>query len=602
MAVEDSDKAARKSDILDAPPRALLEGTVENTGFSAQCRLMWIAFVRSPTRNTLVITAFGILALIIIIARGQLAINDWMGTFWNAVQTHDMARFLYLLGLFFLLAGGLLILNVTQTFLNQFLKLKLREGLTGDLIDEWLKPRRAFRMTLAGEIGVNPDQRLHEDARHLAEATADLGINLVQATVILCTFLKVLWDISSGFIFHVNGYVFPIPGYLIWAVLLYAGTASFLTWLVGRNLVGLNANRYAKEAELRAALIRTNHHIGAITLAHGEASENGRLRKTVNDVLDAIWRIALATTKLTGITAGYGWVSNVAPIIIASPIYFGGGVDFGGLMRAVNSFNQAHGSLRWFVDNFGAIADWRATMLRVASFRQALCQMDQVDDRREGVITAKTGQEDRLIFDHLTARTANGRLSLSEKQIIITRGENLLIFADINIDKRILFEAITGLWPWGSGDVILPANDHIAYMPQSAYIPVGTLRHVLTYPAAPTHVTEDDILKALNVTGLYHYATALDQDADWERILNEEERQCINFCRIILARPKWVFANQVMDGVADDVRHRIGELIEKEFQDTSIIYLTRRNDRTKTFGKQVTAVFTPYASEKSENR
>ena len=60
----------------------------------------------------------------------------------------------------------------------------------------------------------------------------------------------------------------------------------------------------------------------------------------------------------------------VAPILVAAPLYFAGKISFGGLMMAAAAFTQAQSSLRWFVDNFSTIADWRATLLRVASFRR----------------------------------------------------------------------------------------------------------------------------------------------------------------------------------------------------------------------------------------
>ena len=81
-------------------------------------------------------------------------------------------------------------LNVAQRWLNETTKLKLREGLAHDLIGHWLQPRRAFRLANAGPIGDNPDQRMHEDARHLAELSADLGIGLLQSSVLLLTFVE----------------------------------------------------------------------------------------------------------------------------------------------------------------------------------------------------------------------------------------------------------------------------------------------------------------------------------------------------------------------------------------------------------------------------
>ena len=175
------------------------------------------------------------------------------------------------------IAGGLLVLNVAQTWLNQMLRLRLREGLTRDLIGEWMRPRRAFRLANAGAIGVNPDQRMHEDAHHLTDLSTDLGIGLLQATILLVSFIGVLWSLSAGFVFHVWGRDFAIPGYMVWAAVIYAGTASWLSWLVGRPLIGLNGDRYAREAELRFSLVRVNEHVDAISLAGGEADERRRL-------------------------------------------------------------------------------------------------------------------------------------------------------------------------------------------------------------------------------------------------------------------------------------------------------------------------------------
>jgi putative ATP-binding cassette transporter len=229
-----------------------------------------------------------------------------------------------------------------------------------------------LRLARAGIIGVNPDQRLHEDVRHLADLSADLGIGLVQASVLLLSFIGVLWSISMGFVFHVGGRSFAIPGYMVWAALAYAGTGSCLSWLLGRKLIRLNAERYAREAEMRTALMRVNAEIGEITQAGREAEEKRGLDRDLAAALLAARRIMSAAVRLSWFTAGYGWITVVAPIVIASPVYFAGDITFGGLMMAAAAFTQVHSALRWFIDNTGAIADWRATLLRVASFRLAL--------------------------------------------------------------------------------------------------------------------------------------------------------------------------------------------------------------------------------------
>ena len=343
--------------------------------FGQQLNMMWHALISSPLRNLLLWVSLGIFALIVATAFGQVLLNRWNQPFYDALERRHVADFLHQLVVFAWIAGVLLLFNIAQGWLNRYLHIKLREGLVRDLLDQWMKPGRALRLQKSGEMGVNPDQRLHEDAWHLADLSADLGIGVVQAGVLLVSFIGVLWALSEGFVFHYNGHSFAIPGYMVWAGLAYAGTASATSWLLGRPLIRLNADHYAREADLRAALVRISDRIGEITAAQGETEEKQRLANHLEAVIVALRRIMTAAIRLQWFTAGYGWVTVVAPIVIASPVYFAGDLSFGGLMMAAAAFTQVHSSLRWFVDNIGAIADWRATLLRVASFRLALIRL-----------------------------------------------------------------------------------------------------------------------------------------------------------------------------------------------------------------------------------
>jgi putative ATP-binding cassette transporter len=345
--------------------------------FPEQLWMMWRAFLGSPLRKLLFWVSFGIFVLIVATAFGQVLLNRWNQPFYDAIERKNVPDFLNQLVIFGYIAGVLLLLNIAQGWLNRYLHIKLREGLVRDLFDHWLMPGRAVRLQKSGEIGVNPDQRLHEDAWHLADLSADLGIGFVQASVLLVSFIGVLWAISEGFVFHYDGRSVSIPGYMVWAALAYAGAASGISWLLGRPLIRLNADHYAREAELRVALVNASQEITAISKAEGEAETKSGLVKNLDAVLLATRKIMTAAIRLQWFTAGYGWVTVVAPIVIASPVYFAGDLTFGGLMMAAAAFTQVHSSLRWFVDNIGAIADWRATLLRVASFRLALIRVGE---------------------------------------------------------------------------------------------------------------------------------------------------------------------------------------------------------------------------------
>jgi len=558
--------------------------TSGGTDILSQGSMMVGAFWVSPVRNALILTGSLIFLLIAAIAYGQLYLNRWNVPFYDALARRDFPAFLHQLLIFLGIAGSLLVLNVAQTWFNQMFKLKLREGLAEDLIGQWMQPGRAFRLSSAGDIGVNPDQRLHEDARHLAEMTADLGIGLLQASILLISFVGVLWALSSGFVFHVSGYSFSIPGYMVWAAIFYAASASWLTWIVGRRLVTFNAERYAREADLRFSLMRVNEHIDAIALARGEADEKRRLDLDLGAVLIAIRRIVYALTNLTWVTAGYGWFTIVAPILVAAPVYFSGGLTFGGLMMAVGAFTQVHTSLRWFVDNFGAIADWRATLLRVASFRQAVLQMDELSARGRRIGIEENG-DNRLTIDNLEIVTPEGNTKLRERHVEIGEGERVLILGAPGTGKMFLFRALAGLWPWGEGRIGLPKGGDIIYMPRTPYFPPSSLRGALAYPLDASSFSEGDLRAALERGGLDRLAEDLDRVARWDRVLTEDEQQCLAFARLSLINPRWVVVDAALDGMEEEALERVLDILHNDLREATVIHIGRRKTHDHVFSR-----------------
>ena len=337
-----------------------------------QCREFLIALWLSPGRRSLALLIIGMVLVICATAAAQVGLNAWNRPFYEAIAERNFPAFLDQLLVFTVIAGCLLVLNVAQAWLREMIKLNSREWLTRDLFGEWLKPGRSVRLARAGEVGVNPDQRIHEDARRLTELSADLGVGLLQASLLLLSFLGVLWSISGALDIWICGVSLTIPGYMVWCALLYAASGSWLTWRVGRPLVGMNSRRYQRESEFRFALFQANQQIQNIASLRGEEGEKRRLGLDLEKVLGMVREIVDATARLTWITAGYGWISIVAPIAVASPAYFTGKLSFGELMVVVGGFYQVNQSLRWFVDNFALLADWRATLSRVVKFREAL--------------------------------------------------------------------------------------------------------------------------------------------------------------------------------------------------------------------------------------
>jgi putative ATP-binding cassette transporter len=562
-----------------------------NSRLLPQLDMMARALWAAPVRNTLFVLSGSLFVVIATTAYGQIRLNNWNQPFYDALSHRNLAEFLHQLGVFGLIGGSLLVLNVGQRWLGETLKLKLRQGLVHDLIESWLVPGRAFRLTNAGPMGVNPDQRMHEDARHLTELSGDLSIGLLQSSILLASFVKVLWSLSNNFAFHFDGRQIVIPGYMVWAAVVYSGSASLVSYWVGRSLVDRNADRYAREADLRFSLVRINEHIDAITLSGGEQDEARRTELDLSAVLKATARLVTGLTNLTWITAGYGWFTLVAPILVAAPLYFAGNLTFGGLMLASGAFIQVQSSLRWFVDNFSTIADWRATLLRVAGFRRAVIDTDVMHEVHNQIIYKK-GNAGEFDFTDLEISSPSGCTKIQEKQVQIRSGERVLISGETGTGKTLLFRALAGLWPWGSGSISRPGDEEMLFIPRTPYLPPGTLREILAYPKPASAFQTEACAAALLRVGLGRFCTKLDDNVRWDRELNEDEQHALALARVLTHQPPWLVIDEVLDSLDDRSLDRAVDIFTHDLAKSTIIHIGR-NDGNHTFTRALHLIKDP---------
>jgi putative ATP-binding cassette transporter len=568
---------------------ALATAAVTKDSLFTQVARMAAAFWASRERNQLLLLAVALVVVVAATAYMQIRLNAWNQPFYDSLTHKDISAFITQLGVFAELAAILLVLNVSQVWLNQTSRVVLRQGLVHDLLNEWLKPLRAFRLSNAGVIGQNPDQRLHADAQHLTELMTDLGIGLLQSTLLLLSFIGVLWVRSQHMFLPLPGHRLYLPGYMVWCALFYAGTASFLSWLVGHPLIALDAERYAREANLRFALVRANEEIEGITIYGGEGDEKGHINRVFDSVLEVSRRIVGATTRLTWVTSGYGWFTIVAPILVAAPTYLTGAMSFGELMLVVGAFNQVQTSLRWFVDNFSSIADWRATLLRVSSFRGALAAMDDLGESTSRIDLKETDTP-AIGLDQLQVAAPTGAIRLSEGHADFAAGERVLITADRAAERTLFFRAIIGLWPWGSGRITRPRRESVMFLPARAYVPPGSLRIALCYPCETHEFDDATTARALAAVGLERLQPLLDLTDRWDQRLNDDEKQSLAIARVMLQRPKWVVLDGAFDVLDAVSRRRFEVLFKGELANVGLIDIGKERQHEALFVRRVRLV------------
>ncbi len=556
----------------------------------------------SPVGKALTTLVASLVMVISATAYGQIRLNRWNKPFFDALSRRDLRDFLFQLSIFFLIAGCLLVLNVAQRWLAETLQVKLREGLVRSLLGDWMLPRRAFWLANSGPMGVNPDQRIHEDARKLCELSADLGIGLLQASILFGTFAGVLWVLSSDFSLRIGNQDYPIPGFMVWAAVIYASAGSLMSWWVGRGLVHRNAERYAREADLRFSLVRVNEHVDEISLAEGEADEKRRIELHLGNVLAATRRIVLGHTNLTWVTAGFGWVTIVAPILVSAPLYFMGKVSFGGLMMAAGAFTQAQGSLRWFIDNFSVLADWRATLLRVASFRHALVTTKEHSGFGSRIEYAE-GEPGVVTIDNLKIVSSANADMLREARVVVRAGGRALIVGAPGTGKTQLFRALAGLWPWGSGQISRPKGEQIFYLPRGTpYLPRGTLREVLAYPLKADKFTTNAFNRALYRFGLERLTLLLDRTHRWDRELSQDEQSCLAFARLLLQAPPWVLMDGTLGTLDDQILEVVVDVFTNELVQTGLIHIGGAGEAHTLFLAAVHLVKAPRVAASADRR
>jgi putative ATP-binding cassette transporter len=573
-------------------PKAGNDDKPAEDSLASQVIGMAAALWASHQRAKLVLLLAALVAVVGASAFAQILLNAWNQPFYDALSRKDVSEFIIQLGVFAELAGVLLVLNVAQAWLNLKSKLISRKGLVEDLATEWLAPLRAVRLLQAGDIGENPDQRIHEDARHLTELSTDLGIGLLQSTLLLLSFVGVLWILSDRMVIRIAGHAFVAPGYMVWCALLYSGIASLASWRVGRPLIHLNSERYAREAQFRFDLVRVNEEIEGVTLDGGEADEKERLDWVFRGVVQVFEQIVLATTWLTSVTAGFGWLAIIAPILVAAPSYFYGGMTFGKLMMVVGAFNQVQQALGWFANNFSSIADWRATLLRVASFRKMLVTIEKAGEG-QSEIELDGRHEESIVIDDLWIATPDGSLTLTEPHLEVKPGDHVLITGDRNAE-RALFQAIAGLWPWGGGRVARPHRQSMVFIATPGYVPPGTLREALAYPHPPQTFDDARIREAFAVVGLEHLAPMLDENERWDRRLSDNDKQCFAVARILLQKPHWVVLNRALAALDPDVARRVSAAFGQHLAEVGVIYIGPLPNGHGRFSRIVNLVLDPH--------
>ncbi len=519
--------------------------------------------------------AWGLLIAIITLTLGlvyvEVLFNHWYRDFYNALEQKNQEDFMDLLIFFSFLAVLFMATAIYKLYLTQMLTMRWRAWLTQQYLDEWLDRQVYYRLQLDAHGTDNPDQRIAEDLKLFTDGTLALSIGLLQAVVTLVSFVVILWSVSGSLeIFGIE-----IPGYMVWAALLYAILGSVLTHYVGRKLIPLNFQQERYEADFRFNLVRLRENAEGVALYRGEASEQTVLLTGFEHIRANWWSLMNLTKRLTGFTAGYTQAAIIFPYIVAAPRYFSGAMPLGGLMQIATAFAQVQSSLSWFVNSYGTLANWKASVDRLLTFKAALDQTAAESVRHDGVVAAR-GAASTVRGENIELSVPGGRVLLSGAAFDIGAGQRILLTGPSGSGKSTLFRAIAGIWPYGSGRITIPENAKILFLPQKPYIPIGSLREAVCFPAQAGEFSDEQIRAALTDCRLESYGSRLDENAHWQQLLSGGEQQRLAMARALLHRPDYLFLDEATASLDEESEAWLYRILRERLPEAAIVSIAHR--------------------------
>jgi len=502
--------------------------------------------------------------------------NTWYKTFYDALQNKDWDTFIWQLGVFSVLAAFFIVSAVYQIYLQQWLQIRWRRWLTTKYLGRWLGGGIHYRMRLKGDSADNPDQRIADDIKQFINNTLDIGISLLGSIVTLISFVVILWNLSASTPLVIGSQSFNIPGYLVWAALIYATLGTWVTHLVGKPLIKLNFDQQRYEADFRLSLVRLRENAEEVTLLSGERAEKERLLDRFGRVVGNWYGIMQRTKRLTFLTAGYSQVAVIFPFIVVSPLYFAGSMMLGGLMQIASAFGQVQGALSFFVKAYSDIADWKAVLNRLAGFDASMDWAKGLDTEAPRVQLVSDGGT-AMAVEELTVSLPTGEEIVHASGLAIGPAERVLVTGPSGSGKTSLFRALGGVWPFGAGTIRIPQGAKLLVLPQKPYLPLGTLRGALAYPGPDDAFTPDEIDDVLDATGLSHLREALDETAYWADRLSMGEQQRLSIARALLQKPDWLFLDEATASLDEPAEGMLYRLLLERLPDAAIVSIGHRS-------------------------
>jgi len=498
-----------------------------------------------------------VVALNLITVALNVRLNSWNNDFYDALQQYNWPEFWRQFAIFGIIAFSLIVVAVYSLYLRQILHIRWRRWLTDRLLRNWLENQSYYRMQLNQAATDNPDQRIQEDLDRFATITLALSLGLLSSCVTLASFITILWTLSGALTIPLGGLTITVPGYMVFAALIYAVAGTLITRWIGYPLIRLNFDQQRFEADFRFSMVRLRENAENVAFYSGEGRELETFQTRFARIVANWWGIIRRRKKLTWFTTGYSQLAIIFPFVVAAPRYFDKAIQLGGLMQISSAFNQVQDALSFIITSYTEIAEYQSVVQRLSGFREKLDEIADAQKAPQPIALERGGEG--VEVSRLDLELPEGELLRANISLAASPGEALMITGASGLGKSTLLRAIAGLWPFGRGRIRV-GDGRCLFLPQRPYLPLGSLADALAYPRSAAELTPGSVADALRAVGLPELVDRLDEEANWAQRLSIGEQQRVAFARVLLVRPQVVFldeATSALDEAAEMSLYRL---------------------------------------------
>ena len=535
-----------------------------------------LGFWRNGGGRTAWVLTFVVIAIALVNLALQYRLNVWHRTMFDAIDKRDGSGVLHQTVTFLPLIAAVVGVAAAATHAKLTLQRRWRAWLNAHVLDQWLTNGRYYQLNLVPGDHTNPEYRVAEDLRLSVEAPVEFSIGIFSAVTSAIVFIGVLWFVGGELRIPVGGTMLRLPGFLVVAAFIYAVLASGSMVMIARGFIKVSENKNQAEADYRYVLTRLRENGESVALLGGETEERAGLDVAFTIVRKRWYELMTQYIRTTMVSQSSNGLAPIIPILLCAPKYVAGTMTLGEVMQAVSAFMIVQVAFSWLVENYPRLADWTASASRLASLLVSLDRLERAE--REGTtgrIVRKQAEGGVLRLRDVSVTLDDGSAVVNEADFEIARGEKVLVVGESGTGKSTLVRAIAGLWPWGSGEILI-GFEGLFLMPQEPYVPLGTLRRAVAYPLSPDEVDDAMVRKTVEEVGLGHFLDRLDEDTTWEHVLSGGEKQRLAFARVLIQRPETIVMDEATAALDSLGQEQLMRLLLERLPDATVISVGHR--------------------------